>query len=544
MSLFKYAFLRNYVFLLKKNLAKISCVCIFALETMATSLSLVAILVLGLIVKSFTDGSTALNSLAMPSYLAERLSSQNGLLVLVLIYAAALGLAAILQFCSYKVIRKASRSAYLKNLNSHLRNFERVGASNLRLSENGASGFKSSFTLDCHITFMAFDGILRAIRPLVYIVIYALFLVIIDTVLAVSIFFIGALALSIYSLLGRNTMRSAKSVFGEDRKGVYRSIAESVRNLDLMQGAKIGVEKSFYQESKMTSMLDSFDSWKLSSDKINLYLSLMKVLLLVLCVVVFVAFNFSLEELDVSLLSVIALAILKLLSMISNFFTRLSGMVKLFPVVDRFLTVRKEVAKSASETTREESKPSVPLLKWVWIAGASSLSKSNVYALEQQLNLERGLSPLIGKNYGKIGKLNLKDLEFEKILRYRLSLNTPFSDSSLSVVLTKLKVSPEDIAEMSSVSSYRFWRATDEEARVLVNLIAFNLMDDVPYIICPESKIHIVDKLLSQRELTLNKPMLTFLKRTPPPMPESCHAILSIDQVASGAGEEDQIFDF
>jgi len=526
MNLLNKEFVRNYLDLTYLSINSKRLSIILFIETVAAVFTLLAVCLFGLLIQLLLSGATlSSSSLGKLTHYLPSLDWFNNLdqfeLILVIALTSIItGTAAlVIEFLSLKFVRKTARHAYSDSLNQHLTAF-RKAPSSLTLSPKGFKNFRSSFTIDAHITFTALEAILKCFRPIAYIAVFSLAVLVLQAkALLIIIVFILISAPFIASLY-RKTLSSAKGILGEQRKTIYAEIMSHIDKIDSYEQAN-GHRKMNDQPfipQHFSLMLDSFDSWKLSSDKANYTLQTLKILAVHL-VIISIAWAAHLDHtLELSGFVLLALIIFKLLISLINLMTRLTVLSRLFPIVNRYLTVVDEVSNARDDEPLDHTKTTKPVLPdsiWLGIATPPVLRKSEMGLLSKCMDKfypGYNLARLARQKSGTIGDFTHKDVDLQNVLNTFIKESKGITSDSFKQFLNNLN--PENGSTITNIDtpidSETTWKRASPEMRVMLNLLILIYDSSVDYIICRPATVDKLKCVLDTNSFTTIKPIVTF----------------------------------
>lgn len=506
-----------YFGLVRQNLTVKKIATIFFFELIGSFFSIVAIFLLGFVIQVMTLGDATTHKVFATF-------DFNVPIWVIALVAIALNIillcsSAASYFHSVKLCRKYARAAYTNSLDRNIRNFENSSVSELSLKSEELDSFRSFFTGDSHLTFVSMEAMLRAIRPISLIVVFLVPLVVLE--LKVLYFLIALVFIVAPFLLkiNRDTASSAKKVFGAERKKVYAEIMSSIRGMDKDLIPNLNQSAKAYDEMKMGRMLDGFDYWKLSSDKVAYVMTIVKSVGLQLVIIILVGSLYYYEGIPVSTMAILGMGLLKIQEAFLGFFSRLTVLSRLYPIVKRYRNLEQKFGLSALELDRDkEDYSNNPLLisgKLICISRQPDFKKSEISMLNEQLSsydsaydiraLALGECVEVVSDKPPVDERGLEEL-----------LNRYIEEEGDSDVFLSLK---EQVGAGITVEGERcsiggdifdVWERINLKSRLFVYFLVFQMDDNIQYFRCSIRQIELV-KLIADEAFKSNfKPVVVF----------------------------------
>lgn len=512
-------FLKDYLNLFFNNTSYRNIYWLTSYESFAAILNFLGVMVVGLVTQLILTKFESANVLSegiLHSVLQflTTIDFQILIFTLVLISVGLASCAAYIEFRSAKYVRNLSRQRYELTLRKHLINFAGVEhPPSLELQD--LPYFKSSFTIDLHLTYMAYEALLRSFRPVAVAVIFAVPLIIIDYRVVFLLLLIVLICIPFLIIIYKKTASSAKSVFGAKRRAVYAEINSLVTKHDSFGGEPTAISSNSkaIDWAKFEEMLDSFDFWKLSADRTSCILQIIQSTAIQLGIFSVAWISFVVEARDVPTLVILALGLQKVISSIFNLFTRLTVLSRMFPVVHRFSRLFRLVG-SVNErpklTNSDEKSHSGGAGKIFLIYGTRGFKRSEYRPIANKLS---DFAPGFKFEYldvasgARLGSLTHTQQSFSELFS-KLSHDQPLSPQVLELIRRCEIVMDGDEQEDNHASTV--WRRADPKARILLNYLLINYSDKYGYIHCEPNQIRGLRESWMYYEIKPNKPVFIF----------------------------------
>ena len=291
-------------------------------------------------------------------------SDLTALLLIGVASAAALLLGALVSMKAAVLARKTAREFQVRLMGELLRDFARAPAGSLVLNANQRNLLAPNFTFGPQICGVAAETILRLARPLSLIVIFTVAIAFLKWWLLLVVIAITGLTVPFMYGLHRRTAHHSGQVYGEARREVLKDIGALVRKVDRLprsgRDLEAEVARALEENQNLSSVLESYDFWKLSSDRGQFLTSASKAvatqfLVLALAGVVLVSAS-------VSWPSVIGLLLagMRLQDAVYAVLVRTLALSRFLPVVKRMREFRTVLAAAASPSERAAESRSAP----------------------------------------------------------------------------------------------------------------------------------------------------------------------------------------
>jgi len=508
-------FIKTYITLFKNNIKTHEVYKIFLLESLGSILNVAALFMLAFIIQSIT--STTLTEHKFFQSVPIELSKTSIVGIAIIANISLMALSGFICFQSAKLCRKTTRQAYLASLRINIDNFSNSQPDTLHLTETELTHFQGLFTTDAHQSFMALEAMLRIVRPISLLVILLIPILIIEPK---TFYLFAIIILSIFPFLKKaniNTAKSAQSVFGEQRKQVYRSIVEEIKSQDEIDKTSELPNQSNYLSfdiTQMNKMLDSFDDWKLSTDKVNYILTIVKSIGLQLAIVIFISILYFYENKPLYIIAALAMGILKIQEAFLGLFARLTVLSRLYPIVKRYVNTTKKLARSNQQNSQHaktdyrnnlllKSNKSILVL-------SPKLKKSEIPFLNEQLqgyNVEYDIQSIAETQSGFITQENKNIDHLTLFNKYIESEN--HQDPLFTQLLEKCgyQITPNTLN--LSKHSQTTTKLNDIQTLFLV-ILSHTFDEEVQHIVCTPGKIVAVQRIIKEHFTHFTKPIIVF----------------------------------
>ncbi|NND81359.1 MAG: hypothetical protein HKN50_02905 [Gammaproteobacteria bacterium] len=509
---------------------------VLALEVAAGVLGITAIVLLGILMQSIPNQD--FSAMPISHYFQGDISWWTAATMIIGTNIVMLTAAAVLEFKAAKLIRNQCRHAYLDSLDTLYQNFVGARPRLLTLGESELRMFHASFATDAHVTFMALEALLKMLRPMAILIVFSIPLIALEPRVILVMLTLLILTLPFLIQVNRATASSGKGVFGPERKKVYSDIVRAVDlsdTLPALEGrANIRPPETAYDLDEMNHMLDNFDYWKLSSDRIKYVLALVKSLGLQIAVLLFVILLYQYESLSLGVLAILALGLLRITDAFLGLATRFTALSRLYPIVKRYQTMHSKFAAARSiqnddESPVENDESGVMLL----VKSAPGFRKSELHLLSQQLKLKDchlNLFALAESKHASVGELTHQAIALADTLDYYL--RTYKSDNPLfKSLLEQLNFSVENnrIIENPAYDGKSYWKQLAPDSRMFLNLMCMDYDSRIGYIRCSMKQFYTVSKIIDAAFDRLSKPLVVYSREAEPQDEELFDYVITVD---------------
>jgi len=510
-------FLSTYFTLIKQNLSVKQFATVFFFELIGSCFSIVAIFLLGFVIQVMTLGDIATHKVFIS--LSFNIPVWVIVLSVIILNIALLCASAASYFYSAKLCRKFTRFAYTNSLDRNINGFANSTIDELDINDKELDSFRSFFTTDAHLSFMSMEAMLRAIRPISLLVVFLVPLVILEAKVLYFVIVLVFISSPFLLKINRDTASSAQSVFGVERKKVYAEIISAVKELDKsLTSSFVGNEK-VYDEMKMERMLDSFDYWKLSSDKVTYVMTIVKSLGLQLAIIVLIGSLYYYEDIPLSTVAILGMGLLKIQEAFLGVFSRLTVLSRLYPIVKRYRNFEQKFGLALlKQNKKKEDYSNNSLLtsgKSILISMPPNFRKSEVSMLNEQLSLYNPnydiRSLALGEYVEIFSDKPIDGADLGKLLKEYIARG--YSDNEIFIALKEQVgfdvASAEVMADIGTLVS-NVWESLNLQSRLFIYLLVFQMDETIQYLKCPINQIEVVKLVAGEAFADNFKPIVVF----------------------------------
>ena len=542
-------FLKRYRQLAIDNISQRNWVYVLLLELISSSLNVAALLILGFCVQLITNEESRFLELLeyLPVSFGENPRMELVLIILVPLNILLLVLSALVSFISTKTCRKFARQRYTRNLSELLEHHSNLEKKSLTLNTEDHGRFESTFTTGVHISSIAIEALLKLGRPVSQILVFGIPLLLLDWRFFLAIFFLSLFIIPFVYRLNKNTVASSKAVFGNIRREVYSDILSLVRSNDLFHTDQVSTAAYSSAETaepkNLTSMLDSFDYWKLSSERINFTLAIIKSVGIQVGVLCLVIILYIVSEITLPVLVVIALAALRLQDAIMNLLTRITVLSRLFPIVNQYIRVRNALLNAKESVNSGQGATFLGTNKKILIVGVTAFKRSSQTFLMsslESLGSQYSIEELLFSKPGQIARIvQGQGPTWKEIKNYQ---SRYFVENALiRNILEKLNRTTEGAATEDAMETELSWSKFDQRETFLLALIKALHSEQVDHIQCNPVPSKEVAEIMSECFNRYPKPLVVFSRQLPDEI-DHFDIVLSSDTEAQSVAEEDMLF--
>lgn len=510
-------FFNIYFNLIKKNLSFKKLATVFCFELFGSLLSIFAIFLLGFVVQILTLDDFSTHKVF--DYLPTNTSVWLIVFSAIFFNIILLCISAASYFYSVTLCRKYTRQSYLSSLDHNIQRFALSDVDDLALDVKEREGLNSFFTTDVHLTFISLEAILRAIRPISLIVVFLVPMTFLEPNILYFLLVVLLFTFPFLLKINRNTASSAKSVFGIERKQVYAEIVSVIKDIDMNLIPNSHVNEKKYDQIKMDRMLDNFDYWKLSSDKVAYAMTIVKSIGLQVAIVVLVGALYVYEQTSVSTLAILGMGLLKVQEAFLSLFSRLTVLSRLYPIVSRYRNLEKKFNVAALEPTVEKGRYRKNALltssKMILISSLVNFRKSEISTLNEQLfkyDSNFDIRSLALGEYGEVFEAKLvKEIDLEKLIHEYIS-----KEDVDNVIFDRFqKQAGFAITDAGSIVGIdhdvtKVLQAIDFKSKLFIYLLAFQKNEKIQYVRCTINQIEYVKSVLNTAFDSYLKPIVVF----------------------------------